>query len=106
MTVNLQGKTAVVTGAGTGIGRGIALKLATCGARVAAHYNASAEGAEDTVRLIEAAGGSGFVLRANLTSAAEGMWMVEQAIERFGRLDILVNNAALSTEKPFFDVTE
>src|SRR5215510_5562265 len=106
MSVNLQSKKAIVTGEGTGIGRGIGVKLAACGARVAPHYNASADGADETVRLIEAAGGSGAVLRANLTSATEGVRMVEQAIERFGRLDILVNNAALSTEKLFFEVTE
>lgn len=106
MSVNLQGKSAVVTGAGTGIGRGIAIKLAACGARVAVHYNDSADGAKETVRLIEEAGGRALALRADLTSAAQGMRMIERAIEQFGGLDILVNNAGLSTEKPFFEVTE
>ncbi|MCZ7583634.1 MAG: glucose 1-dehydrogenase [Deltaproteobacteria bacterium] len=106
MSIDLTGKAAVVTGAGTGIGRGIAVKLAACGARVAVHYNTSAEGAVETVHLIEEAGGHAIALQGNLIHASEGRAMVERAIELFGRLDILVNNAALSTEAFFFDVTE
>ena len=106
MSANLRDKSAIVTGAGTGIGRGIARKLAACGARVAVHYNSSAGGANETVRLIEGAGGQAVAVRANLSSTAEGVAMVEWAIQQFGGLDILVNNAALSTEAPFFEMTE
>lgn len=106
MTAKLHDKCAIVTGAGTGIGRGIACRLAACGARVAVHYNSSAGGANETVRLIEGAGGQAFAVRADLKSSSEGVAMVERAIQQFGRLDILVNNAALSTEAPFFEVTE
>jgi NAD(P)-dependent dehydrogenase (short-subunit alcohol dehydrogenase family) len=106
MSVDLSNKSAVVTGAGTGIGRGIARQLAACGARVAVHFNRSAEGATETVRLIEEAGGQATALQADLSSTAAGVAMVEHAIQQFGGLDILVNNAALSTEAPFFEMTE
>jgi len=106
MSVNLQHKSAIVTGAGTGIGRGIARKLAACGARVAVHYNSSAHGAQETVRLIEEAGGQAVAVQANLNSVAEGLALVEHTIKEFGTVDILVNNAAMSTEAPFLDMTE
>jgi NAD(P)-dependent dehydrogenase (short-subunit alcohol dehydrogenase family) len=106
MSANLRDKSGIVTGAGTGIGRGIARKLASCGARVAVHFNSSADGAKETVRLIEEAGGQAIAVRANLNSTADGVAMVERVIQQFGGLDILVNNAALSTEAPFFEMTE
>jgi glucose 1-dehydrogenase/3-oxoacyl-[acyl-carrier protein] reductase len=106
MSVDLAGQAALVTGAGTGIGRGIALKLAQCGAQVAVHYSSSADGAQETARLIQAIGGRACLVQADLTRTAEGIAMVEQVIDELGRLDILINNAAISTEKSFFDMTE
>ena len=104
--VDLKDKCALVTGAGTGIGRGISLKLAACGSRVAVHYNSSADGALETVSLIKKAGGQAFPVQANLAKAAEAMALVQHTLDEFGSLDVLVNNAALSTEMPFFEVTE
>jgi NAD(P)-dependent dehydrogenase (short-subunit alcohol dehydrogenase family) len=106
MSVDLAGQSALVTGAGTGIGRGIALKLAQYGARVAVHYSSSVDGAQETAQLIQSMGGRAIIVRADLARTPEGIVMVEQVIDEFGRLDILVNNAAVSTEKNFFDVTE
>ena len=106
MSVNLEGKTALVTGAGTGIGRGIALKLAASGVQVAVHYSSSVDGARETVQLIEKSGGHALPFQANLERTTEAIALVEKVIGALGKLDILVNNAAVSTEKMFFDVTE
>ena len=106
MVASLHNKQALVTGAGTGIGRGIAQRLAACGARVAVHYNSSADGARETVRLIESAGGQAVAVQADLNRATEGVAMIDRVIQQFGGLDILVNNAALSTEAPFLEMTE
>ncbi len=105
MPVNLTGKTAIVTGAGTGIGRGIAIKLAASGAQVAVHYYGSEGDAQETLRRMAEVGGEGFALPANFNDPRAGSAMVAEAINRFGRLDILVNNAANTGEQAFFDVT-
>src|SRR5689334_19686030 len=107
MSVELNGKIALVTGAGSGIGKGIALKLASCGAHVALHYYGDTrEGTKEIMEAVEKSGGRAITLEADLTHTAEGVAMVEQVISEFGRLDILVSNAGISTEKPFFEVTE
>jgi NAD(P)-dependent dehydrogenase (short-subunit alcohol dehydrogenase family) len=107
MSVDLKGKAAIVTGAGTGNGRGIALKLAACGARVAVHeYSGNMDGARETVRMIESAGGQAVPVEADLRQIAQGTAMIDRAIEQLGGLDILVNNAGISTEKPFLELTE
>lgn len=102
----LDSKRAIVTGGGTGIGRGVAIRLAGEGARVCLSYNASSAGAEETVRLIKMNGGNALALKANLESASEGIQMVERAVQKIGGVDILVNNAGLTITKPIFDVTE
>ncbi len=102
----LNNKRAIVTGGGTGIGRGIALRLAAEGARVCLSYNASAAGAEAVVREIEAGGGQAWALPANLEHAPEGVRLIEQAVGVLGGVDILVNNAGLTINRPVFEVTE
>ncbi|HYO30774.1 MAG TPA: glucose 1-dehydrogenase [Thermomicrobiales bacterium] len=92
----LSGRAALVTGAGIGIGQGIAEELARQGARVAVHYARSAEGAEETVRRIEAAGGEAFAVGGDLRSVAACETVVDAAIERWDGLDILVNNAGIT----------
>lgn len=106
MSLLINNKRVIVTGGGTGIGRGIALRLAAEGAQVCLSYNASSAGAEETVRLIQEKGGNATALKANLEHPSEGIQMVEQAIQIMGGVDILVNNAGLTITKRIFEVTQ
>ena len=90
--MKLQGKIAIVTGAGKGIGREAALAVASEGATVVAVARTQAD-LDETVRLIEEAGGSAIALSRDLTDAAQVQSMVDEVVARFGRIDILVNNA-------------
>jgi len=102
---NLLNKRALVTGAGTGIGRSIALELAAQEAQVALHYSHSRAGAERAVQEIVAAGGVAMCYQADLSSPQAGMALVEQAAGVLGGLDILVNNAGITEEVPFLEAT-
>lgn len=104
--MSLHGKVALVTGAGTGIGQGIAIALGERGVRTAVHYNRSAEGALETLARIEASGGEGFIVQANVASQTDIDSMVHQVVQRYGRIDILVNNAALQLNVPLLEYTE
>jgi NAD(P)-dependent dehydrogenase (short-subunit alcohol dehydrogenase family) len=104
--MRLDGQAALVTGAGRGVGKGIALELARAGCRVAINYHASAEEAEETVAEIKGFGGDAFMVAANVAVAAEVRAMVGAVATRFRRLDVLVNNAGVQTWTPFLDVTE
>jgi 3-oxoacyl-[acyl-carrier protein] reductase len=102
----LSGFTALVTGADRGIGRGIALELARAGCRVAVNYHVSGELAERTVTELEALGVEAFAVQGDVSRSAEVQRMFAQVVDRFGRLNILVNNAGVQTWKPFLEVTE
>lgn len=102
----LKGKTAIVTGAGTGIGKEIAIALASEGADVLVHYNASKAGAEETATRITEIGRKTVIVQANLTDAKAAANLMERAVREFGCLDILINNAALTIFKDFFEITE
>jgi NAD(P)-dependent dehydrogenase (short-subunit alcohol dehydrogenase family) len=91
--MQLDGKSAIVTGGGTGVGRETALMLAKKGCQVAINYSRSKSEAEATGRDIEAAGGRALVLQADVADDAACRGFVAEALARFGRLDILVNNA-------------
>ena len=93
---NLEGKTALISGAGTGLGRAMALGMADAGANVIGTAR-RLELLEETQALVEAKGRRGQSIRADLTVSAEVNAMTEQAIREFGRIDILVNNAGITS---------
>lgn len=102
---NLEGKVAVVTGARRGIGRGIALKLAEAGAKVIVSDIDEAD-CQKVVEEVGALGSEGLAVRCDVTSPADVKALVERAVEKFGRLDVLVNNAGIAEFKPFLELTE
>ena len=104
-TNELTGKAAVVTGAGRNIGRAIALALAEGGASVVVNARSNRVEAEAVAREIEAAGGSALVHVGDVADATSVKAMADAAVTRFGRIDILVNNAALRREKPFSEMS-
>ena len=96
----LAGKVAIVTGAGRNIGRAIARQLAAAGASVAVNARSNQAEADAVVREIEAAGGKAMAVLADVGDAAAVEAMAQAALKRFGRINILVNNASLRREKP------
>ncbi len=104
--MTLNNKKAVVTGSSRGIGKGIALELAKQGADVIVHYNHSAESAEELVREIQKTGRKTKAVRADMGKTEDVRRLIHTAIEEFGRIDILVNNAAISPNHEFFEITE
>jgi len=101
----LTGKVAIVTGAGRNIGRAIALALAADGASVVVNARSNRGEAEAVAREIEAMGRKAMVHIGDIADAGAVQAMVETAVKQFGRIDILVNNAALRREKPFSEMT-
>ncbi|MBN2292973.1 MAG: 3-oxoacyl-ACP reductase FabG [Pirellulales bacterium] len=94
ITVNLKGKTALVTGGSRGIGRAIAESLGRCGVKVVVNYHSNAEAADETVAVIEAAGSRAWPVRADVSCKQEVDRLFEEVRRYVGdRLDILVNNA-------------
>jgi 3-oxoacyl-[acyl-carrier protein] reductase len=89
----LGGRVALVTGAGVGIGRAAAIRLAQAGAIVGVHYHTSQAGAEETAQAIRADGGRAILLRADLTREIDANRVVDELVRETGRLDILFNNA-------------
>ncbi len=101
----LSGKTALVTGASRGIGAAIAKRLAADGASVAITYAKGSNAAFQVVTDIEAAGGKAIAIQADATDTSAVTGAVEQAVSKFGRLDVLVNNAGTAIPKPFEEAT-
>ena len=101
----LAGKVALVTGASRNIGRAIALSLAAGGAAVAVNTRASKEDAAKVVQEICAAGGQAEVFIADIADAGAVKAMAADILERFGRIDILVLNASVRSEKPFLELS-
>jgi 3-oxoacyl-[acyl-carrier protein] reductase len=94
----LKEKCAIVTGAGRGIGRAAALKLAELGANIVINYRNSEKEAEELVREIESKGSKAIMVKADVSNYEEAETLVSKAVESFGRVDILVNNAGITKD--------
>jgi glucose 1-dehydrogenase len=106
MAGRLDGKVAVVTGSGTGIGQCIAERLGQEGANCVVDYRDHPEQAQETVDKITAAGGKAIMVQADVTSIADCNNLIEQSWQQLGSCDILVNNAGVEKGSAFVDVTE
>lgn len=102
----LAEKVAIVTGAGRGIGRAVALALAAQGAKVVVNYSRSAEAAEEVVNKILGFGGEAIAVQADVANATQVDALLTQTKEKFGKVDILVNNAGITRDKLIQRMTE
>ncbi|MBB2182263.1 3-oxoacyl-[acyl-carrier-protein] reductase [Lachnospiraceae bacterium MD1] len=102
----LNGKIAVVTGAGRGIGRAIALQFAEYGAKVVLNYRSSINQVEELLSTIRNAGGDAIAVQADISSETDVKRLVEEAIKQYGRIDILVNNAGITKDNLILKMTE
>jgi 3-oxoacyl-[acyl-carrier protein] reductase len=94
----LTGRVAVVTGASRGIGRAIAIKLASLGAKVVVNYRSNQAAAEEVVQQIQGMGGEAIAVQADVSNYEEAQRLIQSALDHFGRLDILVNNAGTTRD--------
>jgi len=101
--MKLQNKTAIVTGAATGIGQAIALRFAQEGAAIVVDYVGKPGSADETLGKIKAAGGKGIAVAADVSNPQQVQSMVDTAAKTFGGLDILVNNAGIEFKHPFVE---
>lgn len=102
----LKGKIAIITGGGTGIGYGLALGLAKEGANIVINYCQSRPGAEDVVQKIKAMNGKAIPIKADISKARDVNFLIDKTIYNFGKIDILINNAAIAPWKPFLEIKE
>src|SRR5215210_7782478 len=103
--MSLSGKVAVVTGAGSGIGRGIAQRLARDGASVGV-WDLNPDGAAETVKLIDDAGGKALATKADCSNAAEIKAAADEVRAKFGAINILVNNAGIAPFVKYLEIDD
>jgi glucose 1-dehydrogenase len=101
----LSGQTAIVTGAGSGIGQGCAIGLGRAGANVVVNFIGNRTGADETVKAITASGAKAVALECDVSDEAQVTRMFASTVEQFGTVDILVNNAGLQADAPFAKMT-
>jgi glucose 1-dehydrogenase len=104
--MQLEQKVAVITGADSGIGRAIAIEFAREGAAVVINYAHAQDKAEEVRQLITQNQGNAFVIQADVSQYQQATGLIQQAVEHFGKIDALVNNAGMEIHSPFLDVTE
>src|SRR4051794_3696765 len=104
--MSLEGKVVLVTGAASGIGETIAVELARQGARVVVNYHSDKDPGQPVVDKITGAGGKGIAIQADVSKQDDSNRMVQEAVEKFGKVDVLVNNAGIEHSSPFLEKTE
>ncbi|SDZ08719.1 glucose 1-dehydrogenase [Bacillus sp. 166amftsu] len=102
--MNIKDKVVIITGGGTGIGKAVALRLASLGAKVVVNYSCSEKEALETVNEVKQRGGTGVALKANVAKKEEVEDMVSQTVHFFGTVDCLVNNASITAQIPMDDL--
>ena len=105
MTSSLKGQSALVTGADSGIGKGVAMALAAAGANVIINHVDAHEIAQQTVDEITAAGGNAYAIHADISKEDEVIAMFAEMYQQYGTIDILVNNAGIQKDSRFVDMT-
>lgn len=103
---SLSGRAAFVSGSGRNIGRAIALRLAEAGADVVVNGSSDEAACEETADMVRATGQRALVALGDMSNAADVERVTREALERFGRIDILVNNAARRPHKPFLELSD
>ncbi|AMA73793.1 acetoacetyl-CoA reductase [Aneurinibacillus thermoaerophilus] len=104
--VNLNGRVAIVTGGSRGIGAAIAKELAAHGVKVVINYSSNREAADTTVKEIEQVGGKAFAAQADVSDTVQARVLVEETITKYGKLDILINNAGITRDRTFRKITD
>ena len=104
--MNLKGKVAVVTGGNSGIGLSIVLELAKQGANIVIDYVAHPEATDDLIKQVVALGDCAVGVKADVSKVADLQLLIATAVEKFGRVDIMVNNAGIETRTSVLDTTE
>ncbi|GAC1565662.1 MAG: glucose 1-dehydrogenase [Ktedonobacteraceae bacterium] len=102
----LDSKVAIVTGADSGIGRAIAIQLASEGATVVVTYAHNQHKANEVQQVIEKNNGKVLVIQADVSQYQQAVGLIQQTVERFNQLDIMVNNAGMEIHSPYLEVTE
>ena len=106
VSISLEGRVALVSGASRGIGRAIALKVAACGASVVVNYLISAEAADEVVAEIIKSGGNAIAIKSDVSDYNQAQDLIKSSIDTFGKLDILINNAGITRDKLIMLMTE
>lgn len=104
MFVDMKDKVAVITGASSGIGRAIAIRYGEEGMKVVIGYNRGSEQARDTEEAVRRAGGEAIAVKVDVSSEADIKNLINSTVERYGRLDVMVNNAGIESTSPTHDL--